>query len=173
MPKQVCPVGELRSIKKLGTPGVAKSSEAALLSVETCALATCAGTCADNVGAATRTSRNPTSGIPVKKLLGSGGLALTLLLLLLALTTTAATAPSSPTAAAAPCTAHSASAVPTTTSTTSTPTTTPTTSTSPAACTTTTSTATPTAPVTPTPPAAATLPSRSGSSSDLLSTKVV
>ncbi|CAI7900524.1 unnamed protein product [Closterium sp. NIES-54] len=132
------------------------------------------------------TPRSPTPSIPVKKLLGSGGLALTLLLLLLLLllrllllrlllarTTTATTAPSSPTVAAAPSTAPSASAAPTTTSTASTPTTTPTTSTSPAACTTATSTATPTAPATPAAPAAATLPTRSGSSSDLLSTKVV
>ncbi|CAI7746344.1 unnamed protein product [Closterium sp. NIES-53] len=100
----------------------------------------------------------------VKKLLGSGGLALTLMLLLLlvrlllALTTNATTAPSSPTAAAAASTAPSASAAPTTTSTATTPTTTPTTSTSLAACTTATSTATPTAPATPAAPAAATLP---------------
>ncbi|CAI7880484.1 unnamed protein product [Closterium sp. NIES-53] len=100
-------------------------------------------------------------------------LLLVLLRLLLALTTNATTAPSSPTAAAAPSTAPSASAAPTTTSTASTPTTTPTTSTSPAACTTATSTATPTAPATPAAPAAASLPTRSGSSSDPLSTKVV
>ncbi|CAI7861053.1 unnamed protein product, partial [Closterium sp. NIES-54] len=70
-------------------------------------------------------------------------------------------------------TAPSASAAPTTTSTASTPTTTPTTSTSPAACTTATSTATPTAPATPAAPAAVTLPTRSGSGSDPLNTKVV
>ncbi|CAI7865504.1 unnamed protein product [Closterium sp. NIES-53] len=115
-------------------------------------------------------------------MLGSGGLARTLLLLLLLLlllplTTTDTTAPSSPTNATATSTAPSASAAPKTTSTTSTPTSTPTTSTSPTACTTAPSTATPTA--TPTPlatlaaPATAALPTRSGSSPDLLSTKVV
>ncbi|CAI7885140.1 unnamed protein product [Closterium sp. NIES-54] len=117
------------------------------------------------------------SGRPCKhRLLGSGGLARTLRLLL-PLTTTATTAPSSPTTATATSTAPSASAAPKTTSTTSTPTTTPTTSTSPAACTTAPSTATPTAtptsPATLAAPAAAALPTRSGSSPDLLSTKVV
>ncbi|CAI7844041.1 unnamed protein product [Closterium sp. NIES-54] len=80
------PTRKLNSVRKLGTPSVSQTAEAALRGVWETTQLPATSACAKNVRTGTCTPRPPTPSVPLTKLLNRGGLTGAQLLLTLAAT---------------------------------------------------------------------------------------